>query len=58
MPPRASGDGMATAGIIMGWIQVGLAVVSICCVAIYFIVIVGWVGRGIPVLIPIHPLPS
>ena len=44
VPPRASGDGMATAGIIMGWIQIGLTVVSICCVAIYFIVIVGWVG--------------
>lgn len=44
VPPRASGDGMATAGIIMGWIQVGLAVVSICCVVIYFIVIAGWVG--------------
>ncbi len=44
VPPKASGDGMATAGIIMGWIQIGLAVVSICCVAIYFIVIVGWIG--------------
>ena len=43
-PPRASGDGMATAGIIMGWIQIGLTVVSICCVAIYFIVMVGWIG--------------
>ncbi len=44
VPPKASGDGMATAGIIMGWIQIGLTVVSICCVAIYFIVIVGWIG--------------
>jgi hypothetical protein len=43
-PPRAAGDGMATAGIIMGWIQVGLTIVSICCLAIYFIVIVGLVG--------------
>ncbi len=31
VPPRASGDGMATAGIIMGWIQVALAVVGFCC---------------------------
>jgi hypothetical protein len=30
-PPTASGDGLAVAGIIMGWIQVGLAVLSICC---------------------------
>jgi magnesium-transporting ATPase (P-type) len=44
VPPKASGDGMATAGIIMGWIQIGLTVVSICCVAIYFIVMVGWIG--------------
>ncbi len=36
VPPKASGDGMATAGIIMGWIQIGLTVVSICCVIAYF----------------------
>jgi len=36
VPPKASGDGMATAGIIMGWIQIGLAVVSICCAIAYF----------------------
>lgn len=41
IPPRASGDGMATAGIIMGWIQVGLFVVGICCFAVYFVFIVG-----------------
>jgi magnesium-transporting ATPase (P-type) len=45
-PPRASGDGMATAGIIMGWIQIGLAVISLCCVALYFIVMVGWFGAA------------
>jgi len=44
VPPTASGDGLATAGIIMGWIQIGLTVVSLCCVAIYFIVMVGWIG--------------
>lgn len=44
VPPKASGDGMATAGIIMGWIQIGLTVVSICCFAIYFIVLAGWIG--------------
>jgi hypothetical protein len=40
VPPRASGDGMATAGIIMGWIQIGLAVVGICCILAYFVLVV------------------
>jgi hypothetical protein len=41
IPPKASGDGMATAGIIMGWVQLGLLVVGICCAIVYFIFIVG-----------------
>jgi SNF family Na+-dependent transporter len=45
-PPTASGDGMATAGIVMGWIQIGLAVISICCMIIYFVVIIGWLGAS------------
>jgi hypothetical protein len=36
-PPTASGDGLALAGIIMGWLQVGLAVIGICCFAASFI---------------------
>jgi hypothetical protein len=40
-PPTASGDGMATAGIVMGWIQMALAIVSICCFLAYFVFIVG-----------------
>jgi len=36
VPPTAAGDGMATAGIVMGWIQIGLIIVSICCVIAYF----------------------
>ena len=36
IPPIASGDGMATAGIVMGWIQLGLAVVGLCCFILYF----------------------
>lgn len=36
VPPRASGDGMATAGIVMGWIQIGLIILSICCLIAYF----------------------
>lgn len=36
IPPKATGDGMATAGIVMGWIQIGLFVITICCVVAYF----------------------
>jgi hypothetical protein len=46
IPPKASGDGMATAGIIMGWIQVGLLVVGICCFAAYMILVLGLVGAS------------
>jgi hypothetical protein len=43
-PPTASGDGMATAGIVMGWIHVGLVVVSLCCVMAYFGMFAVWIG--------------
>lgn len=46
VPPIASGDGMATAGIVMGWVQVGLAVVSICCFIAYFVIFLGWMGAS------------
>ncbi len=46
VPPRASGDGMATAGIVMGWIQIGLAVVAVCCFIAYFVFIIGWLSSG------------
>lgn len=45
-PPRAAGDGMATAGIVMGYIQVGLIIVGICCFIAYFVFIVGAVSSG------------
>ena len=41
VPPKASGDGLATAGIIMGWIQVGLTAIAICCGIAYFVFFVG-----------------
>ena len=41
IPPRVSGDGLATAGIIMGWIQVGLIVIGICCTIAYFVFFIG-----------------
>lgn len=44
VPPIAGGDGMATAGIVMGWIQVGLAFVSLCCFVVYFVFIAGTIG--------------
>lgn len=46
VPPTASGDGMATAGIIMGWVQVGLAVVSLCCFAAWFLFVGGLALAG------------
>ena len=45
-PPKAMGDGMATAGIIMGLIQIGLAVIAICCFIAYFVFVIGLVSRG------------
>jgi hypothetical protein len=47
IPPIASGDGLATAGIVMGWIQIGLAAVGICCLLVYFIFVVGVLGLSI-----------
>lgn len=42
VPPRASGDGMATAGIVMGVIQIGLLVAGICCAVVAFVLMAGW----------------
>ena len=44
IPPVAGGDGLATAGIIMGWIQVGLMVIGFCCFIAYFVFVLGAVG--------------
>jgi hypothetical protein len=33
-PPRAGGDGLATAGIILGWVQVGLLASAVCIIAV------------------------
>ncbi len=43
IPPTAGGDGLATAGIIMGYVQIGLFVIGICCFAIYFVFVAGLV---------------
>jgi hypothetical protein len=41
MPPNATGDGLATAGIIMGWIQIGLAAAAICVVVAFLLLGIG-----------------
>ena len=46
VPPTAAGDGMATAGIVMGWIQIGLAAVAICCFVAYFVFVFGLVSKS------------
>ncbi len=46
VPPRASGDGMATAGIVMGWIQIALIVVSVCCLIAYFGFLGAWIASS------------
>ena len=47
IPPTASGDGMATAGIVMGWIQIGLAVAGLCCLILYFGFFAALIGSSI-----------
>jgi hypothetical protein len=37
VPPRASGDELATAGIIMGWVQIALLVLGLICAAAAFL---------------------
>jgi hypothetical protein len=44
VPALVGGDGLATAGIIMGWIEIGLMVVGCCCFSAFFVVILGAVG--------------
>lgn len=46
VPPTAGGDGLATAGIVMGWIQIALGVIGLCCAAAYFVFIVGAIGAS------------
>ena len=44
IPPKASGDELATAGIIMGWIQIGLLIVGVCCILAYIVLSIGAFG--------------
>jgi hypothetical protein len=43
-PPTASGDGMATAGIILGWVQIGLGAVAVCCFVAFLLLSMGGAG--------------
>ncbi|HSL31069.1 MAG TPA: DUF4190 domain-containing protein [Anaerolineales bacterium] len=47
LPPRASGDGLATAGIIMGWVQIGLLVLGVCCAIAGFFFFVVMAGASV-----------
>ena len=44
VPPTASGDGLATAGIVMGWIQVALFILGICIFIVFFGFFATWMG--------------
>ena len=42
-PPTASGDGLATAGIILGYVHIVLFVLVFCCLIAYFAAAAGWI---------------
>jgi hypothetical protein len=44
VPALVGGDSLATAGIIMGWVQVGLTVVGCCCFIAIFTIVIGTTG--------------
>jgi hypothetical protein len=45
VPPRVSGDGYATAGIIMGWVQIGLVALAMCAACVLLLLGVGvWIS--------------
>lgn len=46
IPPKASGDGMATAGIILGWIQAGILGVLLCCLVLDILSYFAWSAFG------------
>ena len=41
---QADNDGMATAGIILGWVAIGLSVVGLLSLLIFFPAFLAWVG--------------
>ena len=47
IPATVSGDGLATAGIVMGWIQVVLLVLGICLIILFFGFFATWIGVSV-----------
>jgi hypothetical protein len=45
-PARYTGDGLAKAGLILGWIGIALSVLAICAVIAYFLFIAAIIGAG------------
>ncbi|WP_426308727.1 DUF4190 domain-containing protein [Cellulosimicrobium sp. E-16] len=41
---QADNDGMATAGIILGWVAIGLSVVGVLLLLLFFPAFLAWVG--------------
>jgi hypothetical protein len=42
-----TGDGMALAGVIMGWIGVGLGVIGICMACLFFVLLPLGILQGV-----------
>jgi hypothetical protein len=45
--PRLGGDGLARAGILMGWIGLGLMLCALCAALVWFLGFMGF-GGGLP----------
>jgi hypothetical protein len=46
VPPTASGDGMATAGIVLGWVHIGLLLAGLLCFVLWMVFMVGLFAVG------------
>ena len=45
-PARYTGDGLAKAGLILGWVGIAFTVLGICAVVAYFLFIAAMIGTG------------
>ncbi len=41
---RLTGDGLATAGLVLGYVQIGLSICGICAAVLYFAGMLGVIG--------------
>jgi hypothetical protein len=53
-----SGDGLATAGLILGYIGVGFTVLGVCALAIWLIFVAGFLGIALQQSSHVYPLIS